>query len=411
MALPYLDARFGRALWTRALDARFGRALWTRALDARFGRALWTRALDARFGRALWTRALDARFGRALWTRALDARFGRALWTRALDARQRARAGKVPALAGAAKMVRQAEAALPTSGVRPFRRRLAGARRRLLEVEVGGVEFAGRAEPVPILDDDFSGLRLDEAVVPQLLQGPVHVHGREPKRVAELGLGERPPEGMAVHEADGAELRVQLAEQMRDAGVGFPAAEACHPLPEDRGIDERVAPEEIADARVGADEGPHRLVRDERHLARDDRAQAVVHDVEVNALQVADVARDMEREDLPLAAFDDLVAAGEAFENQAALRRPILVSHDVLIGLEVPQHHRQGDDGLPLLVGKRRYALELADERMERVGGGCVHVASCCFGAGARTRLSAIGARVSRPMMQGPCALCERESS
>src|SRR5215203_2048040 len=51
MALPYLDARFGRALW------RFGRALWTRALDARFGRALWTRALDARFGRALWTRA------------------------------------------------------------------------------------------------------------------------------------------------------------------------------------------------------------------------------------------------------------------------------------------------------------------------------------------------------------------
>src|SRR5829696_3920938 len=138
-----------------------------------------------------------------------------------------------------------------------------------------------------------------------------------PERVAELGLGERHPEGMAVHEADGAELRVQLAEQMRDAGVGFPAAEACHPLPEDRGIDERVAPEEIADARVGADEGPHRLVRDERHLARDDRAQAVVHDVEVNALQVGDVARDMEREDLPLPPSMTL-AAGEAFENQAA---------------------------------------------------------------------------------------------
>src|SRR3954452_7063780 len=62
--------------------------------------------------------------------------------------------------------------------------------------------------------------------------------------------------------------------------VGFAAAEACHPLAEDRGIDERVAPEDIADARVGADEGPHRLVRDERHLARDDRAQAVVHDVD-----------------------------------------------------------------------------------------------------------------------------------
>src|SRR4051794_17570951 len=83
---------------------------------------------------------------------------------------------------------------------------------------------------------------------------------------------------------------------------------------------------------------------DERHLARDDRAQAVVHDVEVEALQVGDVARNMEREDLPLAAFDDLVAAGEAFEDQAALRRPVLVPDDVLIGLEVPQHHRQADD-------------------------------------------------------------------
>src|SRR5215212_5526646 len=91
-------------------------------------------------------------------------------------------------------------------------------------MEVGRVELPGRAKPVPVFDDDFSALRLDETVVPQLLQGAVHVHGREPERVAELGLGERHPEGMAVDETDGAELRVQLAEQMRDAGVGFAAA-------------------------------------------------------------------------------------------------------------------------------------------------------------------------------------------
>src|SRR3954462_4417670 len=77
------------------------------------------------------------------------------------------------------KIVDQAETALPASGVRPFRRRVPGARRRFLEMEVGGVEFACRAEPVPILDDEFSALRLDEAVASQLLQGPVHVHGRE----------------------------------------------------------------------------------------------------------------------------------------------------------------------------------------------------------------------------------------
>jgi len=69
-----------------------------------------------------------------------------------------------------------------------------------------------------------------------------------------------------------------------------------------------------------------------------------------------------------------------------------MVPDDVLIGLEIPHHHRQADDGVPLLVGKRRYALELADERMERVGGGCVHGASC-FKAGAR--------RVSQPSAPG----------
>jgi hypothetical protein len=101
----------------------------------------------------------------------------------------------------------------------------------------------------------------------------------------------------------------------------------------------------------------------------------------------------MEREDLPLAAFDDLVAAGEAFENQAALRRPVMVADDVLIGLEVPHHHRQGDDGVPLLVGQRRYALELADERMERVAGGCVH--------GARPASRREHGRVSQPSAPG----------
>jgi hypothetical protein len=145
------------------------------------------------------------------------------------------------------------------------------------------------------------------------------MHGREAEGVAELGLRERHRESLAVGQADRVELRVQLAEEVRDALVSLPAAKARHPLSENGRLDERVAPEHVADARVRADEGANRLVRDERDLARDARRQRVVHDLDVEALQIGDVAGDMEGEDLPLSAGQDLVAAREAFDDDAAL--------------------------------------------------------------------------------------------
>ena len=112
-----------------------------------------------------------------------------------------------------------------------------------------------------------------------------------------------------------------------------------------------------------ADEGANRLVRDERDLARDARRQRVVHDLDVEALQIGDVAGDME-EDLPLSAGQDLVAAREAFDDDAALRRPVLLAHDVLVRLEVPHRHRKPEDRLPLGFRDGRDALQLADERV-----------------------------------------------
>jgi hypothetical protein len=67
--------------------------------------------------------------------------------------------------------------------------------------------------------------------------------------------------------------------------VRLAAADVGDPLPEHGGIDERVAPEDVADAEVRADERPDRLVRDEPDLRRDEGAEVVVHDGEVDALQ------------------------------------------------------------------------------------------------------------------------------
>jgi len=44
-----------------------------------------------------------------------------------------------------------------------------------------------------------------------------------------------------------------------------------------------------------------------------------MHDLQVKALEVRDVARDVEGHDLASAARKDLVPAGEPFEDRAAL--------------------------------------------------------------------------------------------
>jgi len=151
---------------------------------------------------------------------------------------------------------------------------------------------------------------------------------------------------------------------MRDPGVSLAAAEPDHPFAEDRRIDERVAPERVVEDRVAPDDVADARMRDEGELRRHERADAVVHDLEMQALQVGEVARRVERHDLPLAAVEELVAADEAFEDEAALGRLVLVADDVLVGGEALHRHRQGEQRLLVVGGEVGDALELADQPM-----------------------------------------------
>ena len=184
----------------------------------------------------------------------------------------------------------------------------------------------------------------------QLLQRPVDVHRRQAGGVAELGLRNRHLEGLAVYQADGPEAHIDLAQDVRDPGVGIAATDIDHPLPKHRRIDERVPPEHIGDARVRTKEGPNHLMRDERHLAGNDCRQAVIHDLQVQALQVGDVAGDVEGHDLASAAGKELVAAGEPFEDRAALRRAVLVPDNIRVCFKVPYSDWQGGYGRPFII-------------------------------------------------------------
>jgi hypothetical protein len=72
----------------------------------------------------------------------------------------------------------------------------------------------------------------------------------------------------------------------------------------------------------------------------------------------------VERHDLPLALVQDLVAAGEAFNDQAAVRGCVALADDVAVRRQGPDLEGKLPDRAPLLVRDLGDALQLADESL-----------------------------------------------
>jgi hypothetical protein len=149
--------------------------------------------------------------------------------------------------------------------------------------------------------------------------------------------------------------------------------DARHPLSEDRSLNERSAPERGCYSRMALAEVAQGLVLDKTNSGRCDRTQAVVQNPEMQALKVGNVTGNVKSQDLALALNGDLVAAREAVQHHAAAGWTVLFAHDVLIRPEIGDLYRQAYERASLLIGKRKDAVELADERVYVEGRMGVH--------------------------------------
>ena len=136
-----------------------------------------------------------------------------------------------------------------------------------------------------------------------------------------------------------------------------------HPLAEHGRINQGVAPEQVPETRVTVHETKKVCMLNEGQPGGAQRRQAMIHHLQVQALEVGDVAADVEGQDLPLALSRDNVAAGEALDDQAALGGNITFTDDVLICRNGSQPQRQAQQGRLFLRRKRGDALQLADQR------------------------------------------------
>ena len=229
-------------------------------------------------------------------------------------------------------------------------------------MKVGGIEVACFLQPVPIGNGQPGAFQLNEAVGPHGFQNPVDVNRRDAERISNLRLGDRPATAMAVDQPHCPQAHQHLAQKVGDARIRFTLPDAGHPLPEDGPINERLAPEGLCDAVVALKQLVQNFMGDEPHAAWSERAEAVVQHLQVQALQVGNVAGDVEVMDLALAVSGQLVGAREAAQDQAGSGGAIPHAHDVLVLLEGHNLHRQVFERLPLIIGEPEDALQLADK-------------------------------------------------
>src|SRR5687768_11916077 len=103
---------------------------------------------------------------------------------------------------------------------------------------------------------------------------------------------------------------------------------------------------------------------DECQLAWGERHQAVIHDLQMQTLQVRNIAGQMKRENLPLALLSQLIAAQETFDDEAALRGAIPLPDNILIGTDAPGRKRQGRQTLLLVISQWADAAQLTNENV-----------------------------------------------
>ena len=102
-----------------------------------------------------------------------------------------------------------------------------------------------------------------------------------------------------------------------------------------------------------------RRMRNGRDAAGGERQDAVIHRLQQEAVQIEEVAGNMERGDLPPAVGHDLVAGGKAVQEQGALVRAVALPHDILIGLDDPHARNRIFQHSLLVIGELVALFEL----------------------------------------------------
>jgi hypothetical protein len=182
------------------------------------------------------------------------------------------------------------------------------------------------------------------------LQNSVDVYGRHTDGFAHLHLREWQPELVPLRAIDQPKAGEDFQRQVcQPAGPRAPT-DINDPLAEYCGIDQGVTPECSRDIRPNLYECSHLVVRDESDLAISGRDYVMIKHVKKQALQIGDVARLMNSDDLALALCRVFRPDYEPVNQDAAVRRTIASPDDDLIAFNPSQGDGECVKGREIVV-------------------------------------------------------------
>lgn len=138
---------------------------------------------------------------------------------------------------------------------------------------------------------------------------------RQAQYVRQFVLRHRKPEAHAVGAVHELEADVEFAHQVRELADRLAATHADQPLAMHGRVDQRVEPQKAGKVRRGFRQFPERFVLDLRKRAVGQRQDAMGQHLEQEAVQVEEVAGNVQRRDLAAAVLQHLEAGGKPSVN------------------------------------------------------------------------------------------------
>ena len=103
------------------------------------------------------------------------------------------------------------------------------------------------------------------------------------------------------------------------------------------------------------------------------RLNVVIGAVEQDVLQIDEIAGNMQRDDLPTAILDELVAEHITVHDHGRIDRPFALAQEIFAGAQLLHPVRQGEDRAYGIFIKRRMRVEPPGERVHRTVFGIEH--------------------------------------
>ncbi|MCP1834021.1 hypothetical protein ACVIHH_001299 [Bradyrhizobium sp. USDA 4518] len=210
-----------------------------------------------------------------------------------------------------------------------------------LQVKIGRIESGQFLQFVVVQNAVVWPLDLHDTFLPQFLQRAVDVDRRKSETISKIGLRNREVEITVARSTDSPQSTMNFGEKVGHTLVRGPAADIDDPFPKNRRVNERFAPKRTCHIRALLTQGLDRFMRDEAKRAGCQRREIVVHDVEVEALQIRYFAGNVQREDLPLAVLRDFCTVRKSFGEKATFLWPAAIGDNNVLGRDLAFLDRQ----------------------------------------------------------------------